>query len=380
MNILFVSSGDHTDINLWSGTVYHLSNTIEKLGYNVDYIDNLGKNKLLRLIAKSKEIFTGNKYQVDRNRIILKKQAREISKKIESQKYDLIFAPSTLPFTYLNVDIPKVAFTDATFKSMLNYYEEFNNFSESAIKEGNIHEKMALENCDYIIYSSDWAKQSAMRNYNIDENKLGIVNFGANMESKYDINEIKSIIKNKLESYELKLLFIGVDWYRKGGDTVLNTLRVIKNRGIDVKLNVVGCEPTIPDDLQSNVKVHGFLDKSKENDYEEIIKLLKESHFLFVPTKMEAFGIVYAEASSFGLPSIATKTGGVTSAIKQGYNGFCLDLESNEEDYSKIIINTWNNKDLYSQICHRSYYEYAKRLNWEIAGLEMQKIFKSLVK
>ncbi|TSA49979.1 MAG: glycosyltransferase [Sphingobacteriales bacterium] len=41
-----------------------------------------------------------------------------------------------------------------------------------------------------------------------------------------------------------------------------------------------------------------------------------------VPSRAECYGIVFAEASSYGLPSVSTDTGGVSAVVKEGVNVF----------------------------------------------------------
>jgi glycosyltransferase involved in cell wall biosynthesis len=85
-----------------------------------------------------------------------------------------------------------------------------------------------------------------------------------------------------------------------------------------------------------------------------------------MPTRYEAFGHVYAEASSFGLPSLATNTGGVSSVVRDEVNGKLFDYNTPIEEYAKYIITTFDNKELYDNLCINSFLEYKRRLNWDI--------------
>ncbi|MCB4235988.1 glycosyltransferase family 4 protein [Kaistella anthropi] len=79
------------------------------------------------------------------------------------------------------------------------------------------------------------------------------------------------------------------------------------------------------------------MNKNKTEDYERLKQLLSQSHLLFLPTRAECYGIVYCEASAYGLPSIATATGGVTSIVKDGVNGFALPENAGAEEYAEKI-------------------------------------------
>jgi glycosyltransferase involved in cell wall biosynthesis len=56
----------------------------------------------------------------------------------------------------------------------------------------------------------------------------------------------------------------------------------------------------------------------------ELAALLARSHVLAVPSSYEAFGIVYLEGMSFGLPAIASTAGGAGEIINPGLDGFLV--------------------------------------------------------
>jgi glycosyltransferase involved in cell wall biosynthesis len=57
----------------------------------------------------------------------------------------------------------------------------------------------------------------------------------------------------------------------------------------------------------------------------EVANVLARSHLLAVPSSLEGFGIAYLEAMGFGLPVIASSTGGAGEIVTHGINGFLVD-------------------------------------------------------
>jgi glycosyltransferase involved in cell wall biosynthesis len=49
--------------------------------------------------------------------------------------------------------------------------------------------------------------------------------------------------------------------------------------------------------------------------------------------------VVFAEASSFGVPSLATNVGGIPSAVKDGLNGKTFPPDADAEDYCDYVLN-----------------------------------------
>src|SRR5690606_29435657 len=113
---------------------------------------------------------------------------------------------------------------------------------------------------------------------------------------------------------------------RKGGEIALQTWEHLRSMGYDTSITFVGSTP--PRQIeQVGVNVIPLLDKNDPEQYRRLWNLYIESHFFLLPTRAEAFGIVFSEASSFGLPCISTQTGGVPNAVRNGENGYTLPIE-----------------------------------------------------
>jgi hypothetical protein len=157
------------------------------------------------------------KYLRDREPRVLRDYATQVKRCLASIHYDVVFSPGTIPIAYLQTDKPIVFWTDATFAGMIDFYPEFTNLCAETIRDGNRMEQLGLSKCRLAIYSSEWAANSAIQNYDVDPTKVKVVPFGANVNCNRNLEDINSIVKTK--SFDIcKLLFVGVDWYRKGGD------------------------------------------------------------------------------------------------------------------------------------------------------------------
>ncbi|MDR2692351.1 MAG: glycosyltransferase family 4 protein [Dysgonamonadaceae bacterium] len=258
---------------------------------------------------------------------------------------------------------------------MLNYYANFTNLAAYAIRTGNKLEKCALQNCDLIFYASGWAADSAINDYNANPQKVKIVPFGANIECSRTEADIKRIIKNKLNG-QCNLLFCGVDWKRKGGEFAVQIAREIQNKNIPVRLDIVGPgeDLKLPDFAEN----HGFISKKTTGGCEKLNELFTNARFFLLPTQAECYGLVFCEAASFGLPGIATKTGGVTTLIKDNVTGMTFDLSASPADYANHIIYLLENPDEYENLSLSAFRDYKERLNWDIAGKTIMSFINEL--
>jgi|WetSurMetagenome_2_1015567.scaffolds.fasta_scaffold01840_10 glycosyltransferase involved in cell wall biosynthesis len=377
--IAFVSNHDTSDVHSWSGTGYYMPRSLEKQGFQIKIVDKLILRSSLFDKIKSKiycRIYK-RKFHIDRQPSVIKSYALQLNERLKEIDYDLIFSLGTLPIAFLKADKPIVFWTDANFEGMINYYSEFTNLSSETIVNGNLIEQLALDKCKLAIYSSEWAADTAIKNYNVDPSKIKIVPLGANLDSERTKLEIEYLIEKK--SFEkCKLLFSGVDWARKGGNIAVKIAEELIKSGINTELNVVGCNPEISGSIPDFLKIYGFISKSSTEGWKFIEKMYEETHFLLLPSRTEAYGLVFAEANSFGIPCIATKTGGITSIIKDNVNGKTFELDAYISEYSNYIKSIFTNPDRYKKFCMDSYLEFKKRLNWDFAGESVKKLLDEI--
>ncbi len=127
------------------------------------------------------------------------------------------------------------------------------------------------------------------------------------------------------------------------------------------------------------MRVIPFLDKHKTEDMEAFKKLLGESTFLILPSRSECFGIVFAEASAYGLPSIAAETGGIADAIKDGVNGFTLPYDASASEYANLIAAMLANKEKHEELKKTSRAFFETNLNWDTWAKRVNELIKPLV-
>jgi len=317
----------------------------------------------------------GQKYHRIREPRILKNYALQVEKKLASMDHDLVFCPGTSAITYLRTNKPIVIWPGGTFACSVDFYPYFTNLCNETLKKGKLTTQMALSKSSLVILNSDWAAKKTIESYDIDPNKVKVVPWGANIECNRTENDIRVIVGNK-NKQGCNLIFIGVDWVRKGGDKAVEVAKLLNDRGIKTELHIVGCSPDKP--VPDFVKLHGFISKSNVEGINEFGKLMSEAHFLLLPTVAEIFGLVFAEASSYGLPSLATNVGGITTAIHDGKNGKVFPADAEPTLYCDYIERLLNSKEEYEKLAYSSFTEYKERLNWDVSGKKVKELIEAL--
>ena len=380
IKIGYITTYDASDIHAWSGSGNFILNTLKNLNYDVVCIGRLKRSKYINLKCLIKKVFyrfmLSKTYLIDRNPDILNGYSMQLNNNLSLRDCDIVFSPGTVPISYFITNKPIIFWTDATFAGMSNFYPEFSNLCRETIRDGNVMEQSALSNCKLAIYSSDWAAETAINNYNVCSDKIKVVPFGANIFCNRDIKDIERIAENK--NYDIcKLLFIGVEWKRKGGDIALAVVDELNKRGVRAELHIVGCES--PSGIPNYVTNHGFISKKTSEGILSLEKLFTDSHFLIVPSRAECAAVVFAEASSFGLPSLGTKVGGIPTVIHDGTNGQTFSLDAKSSEYCDFIETTMSSKDKYKKMAISSFNLYAENLNWKSSGYKISKLIDGLL-
>jgi glycosyltransferase involved in cell wall biosynthesis len=363
MRIAFVDIEDPEDIGTWSGTPYSILREIRKQGVQVEVIAPLKRNfKYLFLAHKLYSEISGSKTQFNRRPIALRSFAAQIERRMNGAKIDAIFSSSTIPIARVRPDIPAVFWTDAVTEAMVNYYgRAFANLSSKELHIAHEQEQSALNRASFAVYSSNWAAEVVRSKYRIAAEKLKVIEFGANLEIEHDLDDIIAFNERRLKSHCV-LLFIGVDWGRKGGALAFEAAKLLNERGIRTVLKVVGGGgPEAP-----FVENLGFINKNMFEGQKRIKELLRTSTFLILPSRAEAAGIVFCEAAAYGLPALSTRTGGVENYISDSQTGYCLPLTASGKEYADLIANTLAAPDTYRRLSIGAFQRYKQTLNWNV--------------
>jgi glycosyltransferase involved in cell wall biosynthesis len=363
LKIGFLSLNDPLDPRQWSGIVRSMFSAIQKHWGEVTSLQATIPDLtfLTKICNKASLAIQHKKYNVNHCLVNAWLYGRYFNHILAGKDFDIIFAPAaSTQIACVKTSMPIVYAIDATFSAIVDYYAAYSGLSGISIKEGNWIERAALNNASLIISASPWAKQSAMRSYFIEEQKIAIVPLGANLDEIPD----EEVVKTKKKSNRCRLLFLGVDWERKGGSIAFDTLLHLERTGTAAELIVCGCIP--PSRFKHpGMHVIPFLDKNNHQQRFSLFELFKTSDFLFLPTRAEGFGIVFAEANAFGVPAIATDTGGVSGAIINGENGYLLPPSATGEQYAELISKIYSDDVSYYNLIRSSREAFNKRLNWD---------------
>jgi glycosyltransferase involved in cell wall biosynthesis len=290
--------------------------------------------------------------------------------------FDLIFAPAaSTEIAFLDTALPIVLYGDLTAKLFQNYAANLTNLSPWSVAQLELVEGRALHRACHVVYASEWAARSAVHDFHISSEKVSVVQLGANLDVVPTAEQV-NIARRGPPQDECRMVFIGVDWERKGGDTALAAMRQLRERGVNATLTVIGCTPPGATS-DSNMRVIPFLDKRLPQDQRRLTQLLLESHFMLFPTRREAFGVVCCEANACGIPLLVSDAGGVP--VRNGENGVLLPVGASGRDYADAVQALLNDRERYLQLARGGRQAFESRLNWDTWGRSMDAVFRQVL-
>lgn len=376
MRIAFLAFGHPADKRAQSGSLYYMAQALRphfEHIYCCDPITSFEKQAARILDGVSRRLLK-RPIAYDHLRLVATKHAKTATQRLEGHSVDALLAVmNTVDVAYLRTDIPIILVLDATFALQKDYYPQFTNLWEWSIRQAHSVEQAAYHNATALAYSSNWAAQSALRDYGAEQEKVHVIPYGANLETV----PRKEAVMARTPSGRCRLLLIGVGWEVKGGAIAFDALVGLEEMGIKAELVICGATP--PRGLShERMIVIPFLDKSDEEQRRRLHSLYETSDFLLLPTRREAYGHVFCEASAFGLPSITSATGAVPEVVRDGENGHVLPYDATGRAYAQVIADLYRDTERYRRLIASSRAAYEQRMNWNVWAKRIREVVEGL--
>lgn len=151
---------------------------------------------------------------------------------------------------------------------------------------------------------SEHVRDTIVHGYGCDPDRVAVIGVGPNVDS--------ATIAPHEGWYGGRIVFVGVDWERKGGPDLVAAFRRLRRDHPSVRLDIVGCSPGVGGD---GIEVHG------RRSLSEVSRLMASADIFCLPTLAEPFGVAYIEAMHAGLPVVGTRLGAVPDFVLAGRTG-----------------------------------------------------------
>ncbi len=211
--------------------------------------------------------------------------------------------------------VPTLLSLDATPR---NYDELATWYGDRVHARGVEHAKLmahraVMRNARWFTTWSQWAKDSLVRDYLVDGSRVTILPPGTTLTNFPDPSS-----RGPRRPGPLRLLFVGGDFRRKGGDLLLEVFRTHLRKTCELHL-VTGAN------VAEEEGVHVY--KGVRPHSPELLQLYADADVFVLPTRADCLAVVLGEAMASGLPIVTTRVGAHAEAVVEGESGFVLDVD-----------------------------------------------------
>jgi glycosyltransferase involved in cell wall biosynthesis len=211
---------------------------------------------------------------------------------------------------------PSIVSIDCTQRLLVeraNSAIEARTYAWNAARDGEIFRRARL-----IVAASRWAAECVRRDYPDCLTEMVVMPNPVQVEFFDERWIAERADRAAQRGARPRVLFVGGDWRRKGGEDLLRAWREAE-LGRVASLDVVTCSPVDRSLLSDGVTVH--TDVTVHSPH--WVELYRRADLFTLPTREDAFGIVFQEAAAAGLPSIGTRLNSIPELIADGLTG-CL--------------------------------------------------------
>lgn len=223
--------------------------------------------------------------------------------------------------------------------------------------EADAEERAVAARARTTIYSSEMIAARAPRDLGLPALAPAAIPFGVN------IDRLPVVCPAKPPLDRPNLLFVGLDWVRKGGDIAIAMLDSLAGAGCRAHLTVIGACPE-RHRARADVTYLGYLDKNRPGDRARIEAAYRAAHLLVLPSRADCTPMVVGEAMAHGTPVLATDTGGLGAMIRASGGGRLMPEFAAPRDWAEAVSAMTGDPDGYALLADAGFDHVRTRASW----------------
>ncbi|MCP5101716.1 MAG: glycosyltransferase family 4 protein [Chloroflexi bacterium] len=195
----------------------------------------------------------------------------------------------------------------------------------------------------HLVTWSEWAKQGLVDAYEVPAEKVTVIPPGVNVAQWQNGKE-----SGKSTNQLVKILFVGGNFERKGGQLLLEAFRALRLQQSESAESTTALElHLVTRDLitsEPGVHVHNDLQPNSER----LKKLFHEADIFCLPTYGDCLPMALSEAGAVGLPAVSTNVAAIPEIVRDGETGFVVPV-GNGRSLIQALHHLINNPDVRRQ-------------------------------
>lgn len=215
-------------------------------------------------------------------------------------------------------------------------------------------ERGLYERSRMLFTMSRFIADSFMRSYGLPASKLEPVGAGSNLPLA-DPQFTRT-------NWTPEILFVGFDFVRKGGPTLLAAFQHVRRALPDATLTIVG--PKTIGTVPPGVNFVGRISRGDAQGGNELLTLFRRAAVFAMPSQVEPFGFVFLEAMSQKLPCIGADAFAMPEIIEHGSTGYVVAV-GDSRALADRLIEILGDAEASRQMGERGYARAVERYTWD---------------
>jgi len=219
----------------------------------------------------------------------------------------------TTTIALLAVDIfrkkPAVLSSDGTPANKRNMRLDYGLASQTRFAETakrSVYRQVFKQAAGFVAWSN-WTKASFVEDYGCREQDVAVIPPGIHMDEFAPGDRSHALPR---------ILFVGGDFARKGGDLLLEVFR----KRLAGRAELVLVTRSYPGGDVPGVMVHRDVNANSS----KLRELYATSDIFALPTRADCYSVACMEAMAAGLPVVATSVGGIPDIVKPDITGYVI--------------------------------------------------------
>ncbi|MBF7123766.1 glycosyltransferase family 4 protein [Pediococcus pentosaceus] len=364
MNLNYIANWDTNRKSTWSGATYSLLSALEEnnhvfdVNMNDTLVQFLSRINLKMVRYMGVDVFS--QYLQKKLKNLALNQTSKDS--VNVQVHSIVNLPNSYIYEDLIWEVLAYIKNNDPSSFSISGFQEINN---KIFKNHLIRQRELIGNDKTILSMSHW-----LTNFINKETAHRAVYVGGGINTPL----IEMPIKNRDNQ---TFLFVGRDFYRKGGDIVVSAFNRLKLKYPNAKLIIAGPDK---DKISKEILNMSGIDFIGDVSVDKIGQLMTTATCFVMPSRFEAYGLVFIEAMANGMPIIARDKYEMPYFVSEG-SGLVMRTEKNEklevDNLLKCMTELLENRNQYLEKAQEVAPNIAKEYSWATVANRITKVIEN---
>jgi glycosyltransferase involved in cell wall biosynthesis len=252
-----------------------------------------------------------------------------------------------------------VSYHDGNLARLIASPYGYPQIKDSYISRTLRYERELYSRVNLIFTMSKWLAKSFCRDFAVADNKVFPIGAGINLSR---VREIRN------KSYDVpRLLFVGKNFDRKGGDVLLEAFQIVRQEIKEAELTIIG--PML-ESSPEGVHCKGFISKLTDDGLDKLLDEYEHASAFVLPSLYEPFGVVFIEAMAHRLPCIGSNICAMPEIIQHGKTGYVVP-PNDPKSLADHLLLLLKNPGRCKEFGNAGYEHYMQNFTWKTVASRM---------